>query len=332
MPRLARRAPLARRRGVGLVGAVAAALLVLMTSAGSVAAWPGQAFPVQSPGNRGTEVGTIQLLLRHHGVAAPATGVFDATTTELVKAFEAGAGLTPDGIVDAPLWQRLLVRLEPGATGPAVVALQRQLNEKRSAGLTVDGVFGDRTRQALVTFQRHASISTTGIAGPATWTALLWHFELPSFSATGLCDYSVGNGAANWGTAAAIAQVEAASRIVYAGGYGRVAVGDIGLEHGGNIAGHISHERGLDVDVRPMRRSNDQCTWGTDWRFTSYDRAATRALIKAVRASAPGHVKVIYFNDPVLIKEGLTRWFEGHEDHLHIRYCEAAYAIAAYDC
>ena len=52
---------------------------------------------------------------------------------------------------------------------------------------------------------------------------------------TGLCDYSVGNGAANWGTRPAIAQTEAAARIVYAG-YGRVAVGDVALEHGGRIA------------------------------------------------------------------------------------------------
>ena len=35
-----------------------------------------------------------------------------------------------------------------------------------------------------------------------------------------------------------------------------------------------------------------------------YDRGATRALIKAIRAAAPGHIKVIYFNDPVLIREG----------------------------
>ncbi len=59
--------------------------------------------------------------------------------------------------------------------------------------------------------------------------------------------------------------------------------------------------------MRPIRDNENQCTWGTNWRFASYDRAATRALIKAIRAAAPGHVKLIYFNDPVLIREGLTR-------------------------
>ena len=74
-----------------------------------------------------------------------------------------------------------------------------------------------------------------------------------------------------------------------------------------------------------IRNDDDQCPWGTqlpDGRRTT--GAATRALIKAIRAAAPGHVKLIYFNDPVLIGEGLTRWFNGHDDHLHVRYCEAS--------
>jgi hypothetical protein len=115
-------------------------------------------------------------------------------------------------------------------------------------------------------------------------------------------------------------------------GHGRVAIGDIGFEHGGDIPGHMSHERGLDVDVRPMRKAEDQCRWGVNYHWSTYDRAATRDLVKAIRATAPGHVKLIYFNDPVLIREGLTKWYSGHDDHLHIRYCEKVHPIAAYDC
>ena len=43
-------------------------------------------------------------------------------------------------------------------------------------------------------------------------------------------------------------------------------------------------------------------------------------------------MKLIYFNDPVLIKEGLVRPYSGHDDHLHIRYCEKIHFSAAYDC
>ena len=91
-------------------------------------------------------------------------------------------------------------------------------------------------------------------------------------------------------------------------------------------------ELGLDVDVRLIRRDRAQCSVGTNWRLASYDRTSTRALIRAIRATAPGHVKLIYFNDPVLISEGLTVRFTGHDDHMHIRYCEVGHPVAAYRC
>ena len=43
-------------------------------------------------------------------------------------------------------------------------------------------------------------------------------------------------------------------------------------------------------------------------------------------------MKLIYFNDPVLIKEGLTTRFAGHDDHLHVRYCEKTHPLKKYDC
>ena len=177
-------------------------------------------------------------------------------------------------------------------------------------------------------------LSGTGVADTTTWRALVWHYELPGFGAsTGLCDYSVGNGPANWGTAEAIAATEAVGRTVQALGFGRIAVGDVSLEHGGRIPGHDTHRRGLDVDIRPLRKANDQCSIaGTTWRSTAYDRAATRRMIQRFRAVAPGHIKVIYFNDPILIGEGLTTWFTGHDDHIHVRFCEARYAITTYAC
>jgi murein endopeptidase len=121
------------------------------------------------------------------------------------------------------------------------------------------------------------------------------------------------------GTGAAIGQLEAAARAFVGSRHGRVSVGDISFERGGNIPLHQTHERGLDVDIRPNGDAENQCSFGTNWRLASYDRAATRILINDIRAAAPGHVKLVYFNDPVLIREGLTTHFLGHDDHLHMR-------------
>ncbi len=314
---------------------IAFALLALAATApGTSAAGPSSAaFPNQSLGNRGADVRAIQGLLRAHGSTIAVDGVFGATTRDAVKAFQTARGLSATGIVRDTTWAKLIVGLHPGTTGEAVKVVQRELNEKRKAGLTVDGVFGTATRNAVIAFQRHVRMTPHGNVGAVTWRKLIWHYDYPSFSAsTNLCDYSVGNGKANWATGGAIGQLEAASKAFAATHQGRVSVGDASYEHGGNIPLHATHEVGLDVDIRPIRDAENQCTWGTNWRLASYDRAATRTLIKMIRAAAPGHVKLIYFNDPVLIREHLTTWYSGHDDHLHIRYCEPSYPIARYRC
>jgi peptidoglycan hydrolase-like protein with peptidoglycan-binding domain len=291
------------------------------------------AFPNQSLGDRGSDVKAIQGLLRAHGSLIAIDGIFGTPTQDEVETFQLANGLTADGIVRAATWEKLVVPLRPGASGEAVKVVQRQLNDKRKARLTVNGLFDTATRTAVVTFQRHLGMTPHGNVGAVTWRNLIWHYDYPSFSAAkNLCDYSVGNGKANWATGAAIGNLEAAATAFAATANGRVSVGDGSYEHGGNIPGHQTHERGLDIDVRPIRKNENQCQWGTNWRFASYDRKATRQLIDMIRATAPGHVKLIYFNDPVLIREGRTTWFAGHDDHLHIRYCEPSYPTRQYRC
>lgn len=339
-PTLRPRSARARR-----VAAIVLPLVVLLAAAGPVAAISGIAWPVQNLGDRGSDVLAIQRLLRARlatlpppapedpaPTVPPADGLFRTSTDQAVRELQAARGLSVTGIVDGPTWGALIRTLDRGDEGEAVLALQMQLVEKRRAAIQVDGIFGLATESAVKSLQRHFGLTQTGVVNTSTWRALVWHFELPRFSSAGLCDYSVGNGAANWGTAETIGVLEAVGRTTVALGYGRVAVGDISFEHGGDIPGHVSHERGLDVDVRPMRRANDQCTWGSRWTFSTYDRTATRTLIKKFRALAPGHIKLIYFNDPVLIEEGLTRWYSGHDDHIHVRFCEKWHPVAAYDC
>lgn len=311
---------------------IALAVAVLSLIGAGVASAAGPLYPHQSTGNRGSDVRAVQGLLRHHGATTlKITGLFDPPTLTAVRALQTARGLPVTGMVDAATWLRLIVRLQPGATGEAVQVVQRQLNDKRRSGLTVDGTLGSATLTAVRSLQRHARLAVTGIVDAATWRQLLGHYELPLFGKW-LCGYEVGNGPAHWGTGAAIGQVRAAAVSLVNRGYSRVAIGDVGFEHGGDIPGHESHERGLDVDIRIMRRDDRQCQWGGTYRMSVYDRTATRALVKAIRAAAPGHVKVIYFNDPVLIREGLTRYYAGHDDHVHVRYCERVYPVAAYDC
>ena len=62
--------------------------------------------------------------------------------------------------------------LKQGATGPNVVTLQHLLNH-HGPDITVDGIFGPQTHNAVVNFQSSRGLVVDGIVGPQTWGALI---------------------------------------------------------------------------------------------------------------------------------------------------------------
>jgi len=62
--------------------------------------------------------------------------------------------------------------LQPGSSGPAVLALQQRLSALGYWVGTPDGNFGDSTEQAVYALQKAAGLSRSGIVGPATQVAL----------------------------------------------------------------------------------------------------------------------------------------------------------------
>lgn len=292
-------------------------------------------FHVQSSGNRGEDVKAIQYLLRHRGyTSVPADGVFGSSTDSAVKSFQSARGLGADGIVGANTWNALVVTVQQGSTGDAVRAVQSLLNAKRSSGLAVDGIFGTGTKSAVTTFQSHAGIGADGIVGPTTWKNLVWHYQKPAF-ASGLCNYDGGAGTSgDWGTAAAVGQLKRAASVFLSGGSdGSIPMGDMSLEHGGDIAGHASHEVGLDADLRMARTDSAQCTYGCVYTQSCYDRPATKRMIDTIVDAAPGHVKLILFNDPQLNGyRGVVQPYANHDNHLHVRWCEKVHSNSYYDC
>lgn len=93
----------------------------------------------------------------------------------------------------------------------------------------------------------------------------------------------------------------------------KFGIGNISLAGGSKYSKHTTHRKGLEVDIRPIRR--DGARQAVYWQWTDqYDQAATEKLLQLFR-SYPG-VSTIFFNDPSL--RHLARPASGHDNHFHV--------------
>ncbi len=65
-------------------------------------------------------------------------------------------------------------RVNPGASGQRVRAIQHLLNQRRGAGLLVDGVYGSVSSGAMRAFQSANGLAADGQVGPQTWPVLVY--------------------------------------------------------------------------------------------------------------------------------------------------------------
>lgn len=149
--------------------------------------------PLLQYGDNGSCVKVAQRSLQSHNVSvgsAGADGIFGSGTRSGVIRFQRSKGLVTDGIVGPKTWGKLggktttqpsnppttgdcqpRLTIRSGSRGECVRVAQSKLNQ-HGAGLSVDGVFGPRTRSATISYQRSASLAADGIIGPRTWAAL----------------------------------------------------------------------------------------------------------------------------------------------------------------
>ncbi|MTE18897.1 hypothetical protein F0L17_07070 [Streptomyces sp. TRM43335] len=133
-------------------------------------------YPVLKQGSTGTNVTAAQYLLRAHGhTDVAADGVYGPKTASAARSFQSANGLAVDGVIGPDTFSELVVTLREGARGEAVRALQTLLAKKYGyPNVTVDGVFGPLTKDAVLDFQRDRSgLTVDGIVGPRTWAALI---------------------------------------------------------------------------------------------------------------------------------------------------------------
>lgn len=116
-----------------------------------------------------------------------------------------------------------------------------------------------------------------------------------------------------WGKPALVYGIQRAARNFSTRGWGKLGVGDISLKNGGDIAGHASHERGVDVDMRPVRK--DGASSPVTIHQSAYSRDRTKVALSLLRAELS--VRNIFFNDS-RVGNGVSHW-PNHDNHFHIR-------------
>ena len=175
---------------------------------GITSSYPGSPLRV---GSTGPSVVVLQVSLNRISQNYPAIpkipvvdGIFGSQTEAAVRAYQQIFGLTPDGIVGPSTWYSIVrlytavtrlselrsqgqqfyainwsppTVLQIGSTGEKVRLLQYWLSVLSSyissiPPVTVDGVYGQETRAAVLAFQRRYQLPETGTVGQTTWETI----------------------------------------------------------------------------------------------------------------------------------------------------------------
>lgn len=91
----------------------------------------------------------------------------------------------------------------------------------------------------------------------------------------------------------------------------KIGIGNISLAEGRIFPPHVSHRKGLEVDIRPIRK--DGAKSPVSWSSKDYDQIATSKLVDLIWQT--GMVNKIGFNDPKIAR---VSFMKGHDDHLHV--------------
>jgi peptidoglycan hydrolase-like protein with peptidoglycan-binding domain len=160
--------------------AASAGLLSAAVPAQALQPWP---VLQQGPNNSWPKVTvrSLQYLLNARGAKLAVDGAFGQKTKAAVVAFQRAHHLTADGVVRAATWRALVVTVHRGSTGPAVRAVQDQINFRNNRNghtLNVDGIFGPKTEAVVRAFQQAIAhevrgFPVDGVVGPLTWQALV---------------------------------------------------------------------------------------------------------------------------------------------------------------
>ena len=131
-------------------------------------------------------------------------GKYGNNMTNAVRRFQAQFGITADGVIGPVTWERIVnvhtgvksnnnthvmpaypgTVIAVGSRGDNVRFVQSYLNRIGQQNnynwpvLTVDGIFGQMTKQVTMAFQEKYNLTSDGIVGKNTWDMMIKQFNI----------------------------------------------------------------------------------------------------------------------------------------------------------
>lgn len=136
-------------------------------------------------GSRGEDVVKVQRRLMDLGyeVSGGADGQYGSGARNAVRAFQKDHGLDIDGDVGEKTWYALFPKqqttieypnylISMGMSDANVKMIQKRLSDLGFSIGNIDGIFGEKTKNAVMEFQRMRGLDADGIVGEKTWNVL----------------------------------------------------------------------------------------------------------------------------------------------------------------
>ncbi len=134
-------------------------------------------YPTLRRGSDGNFVYLLQFMLNLLGANLVVDGDFGANTENAARAFQQENSLAVDGSVGQNTWRTLLTlapypTLRQGSRGNYVRFLQQLLESNRIPVGAIDGIFGQKTLNAVRQYQQQNNLAVDGIVGANTWNSI----------------------------------------------------------------------------------------------------------------------------------------------------------------
>lgn len=123
-------------------------------------------------GSTGDLVKVAQYLMKYSELGK-ANGKFDLAFSNYVTAWQDTKKLTADGIIRPNTWSEIAKNAPTCSTSKNKKSAYTCAVQILVGGLTVDGIYGTKTKNAVAAYQSANKLGADGICGPKTWNALI---------------------------------------------------------------------------------------------------------------------------------------------------------------